>query len=222
MELRRYKSFCTCPSCGRTIPRNREFFRRNGRDFHSECKQCEDVFKGMAEWKNGLLLCHSCHEYKPEDEFTPNNTKNEVRNYRRHICNGCNTARQRLHDISLPDDKKLIKCLRWRFLGARDRAGKSGVPFSITLEDVIALWRNQNGLCALSGIPMTFELKKGRVPTNVSIDRIDGQYGYVNGNIRLVCNACNQIKSDMSEDKMYWFCKKIVDYYENKNSKVAR
>jgi len=62
---------------------------------------------------------------------------------------------------------------------------------------------------------MTYELKCGRTPTNVSIDKIDKSKGYVTENIQLVCMACNQIKSDMSEDWMYYFCKNIVDNYEN-------
>lgn len=39
------------------------------------------------------------------------------------------------------------------------------------------------------------------------------------GNIQLVCMACNQIKSDLSESEMYNFCKNIVEVYENKNIK---
>ena len=34
-----------------------------------------------------------------------------------------------------------------------------------------------------------------------------------------VCMACNQIKSDITEEEMYNFCKKIVKTYENKNNK---
>lgn len=218
MELKKYKSFCVCPSCGNTIPRNRKFFRRNSNGYHAVCKQCEDVYKKMSEWKDGMLLCHSCHEYKPETEFTPNNTKNELRHFRRHICKTCSAERQRKHDLELDNNAKLSKCLRFRFLGARDRATKANTPFNISLEYLAELWNKQSGRCALSDIDMTFELKRGRTPTNISIDRIDQSCGYVTGNVQLVCMACNQIKSDMSEDEMYSFCKAIVEHYENKNN----
>ena len=89
------------------------------------------------------------------------------------------------------------------------------------LDYLLDLWDKQNGICALSGIKMTYELKKGRTPTNVSIDKIDRTKGYIIGNIQLVCMACNQIKSDMSEELMYYFCKKIVEHYESKNKEIT-
>lgn len=33
--------------------------------------------------------------------------------------------------------------------------------------------------------------------------------------------ACNQIKSDMSEELMYFFCKNIVEHYENKDKETS-
>jgi hypothetical protein len=33
------------------------------------------------------------------------------------------------------------------------------------------LWNKQNGLCAISKIPMTYEMDEGRVYTNLSIDQ---------------------------------------------------
>ena len=34
--------------------------------------------------------------------------------------------------------------------------------------------------------------------------------------------ACNQIKSDWSEEVMYNICKKIVEQYESKNNKSSK
>lgn len=42
-----------------------------------------------------------------------------------------------------------------------------------------------------------------RVPTNVSVDRINSNLGYIKGNLQLVCMAVNQIK---------YFCKSILEY----------
>ena len=211
-----------CPTCGKELPETRQHFRSNrihGKEvFHVSCRQCEDIVRNMPEWNNGLLLCHRCHQYKPEETFTPNNTHNEERHNRRHICNECNTQRQREHDKALDDNRKLDKCLRYRYLGARERAIRNGIPFDITLDFLHQLWDKQNGLCALSGVPMTFELKEGRVPTNVSIDKICSAFGYTMTNVQLVCMACNQIKSDLTEIEMYNFCKKIVENYESKNN----
>jgi hypothetical protein len=68
-------------------------------------------------------------------------------------------------------------------------------------------------------VDMTFIFNSGRISTNISIDKIVPSKGYTMGNIQLVCMACNQIKSDLSESEMYNFCKNIVEVYENKNIK---
>lgn len=222
MESKLYKRYRVCKSCGESIPLNPKFYKRNLRDghymFHLTCIACEDKLRNMPEWKDGLLLCHRCHTYKPEELFTPNNTTNAERHFRRHICNSCSTERQREHDMELEASEKLRKCLRFRLLGAKDRALKAGIPFNLTLEFLEELWIKQEGKCALSGLPMTFELKLGRIPTNVSIDKKNRLLGYTQDNVQLVCMAANQAKSDMSEEELYNLCKSIVKTYEDKNN----
>lgn len=219
MVLKKYK---ICDSCGENLPYNRTYYRRfganKGMTYHTTCRKCEDIYKHMQEWKEGKLLCHKCYQYKDEIEFSSNSTNSEVRHNRRYICKDCYTKTQKHHNLNLDDNKKLFKCLRFRFLGARDRATKYNISFDLTYDYIVKLWHNQKGICALSGISMTYALQEGRVPTNVSIDKIDRTKGYIQGNIQLVCMACNQIKSDLTDLEMYNFCKKIVDQYESKNN----
>lgn len=99
---------------------------------------------------------------------------------------------------------------------------KQNTDFNITIDYLKYLWNKQDGKCALSGIDMTYIFNSGRISTNISIDRIIPSKGYTMGNIQLVCMACNQIKSDLTEEEMYNFCKKIVEIYENKNNKNTR
>ena len=222
MKLNEYKNYRTCPCCGKTLPLTRSNFKRlvtqKKEAFHNICKSCENEARRNREWRDGKLLCHSCGKYKSEDEFTLRGGSDPLRNNRRTICKSCYTSRQKARNKNLPDDKKLDKCLRWRWLSARDRSKYHNIDFSLSLDDIKNLWVEQNGTCALSGIKMTYELQNGRTPTNVSIDKIDRTKGYVTGNIQLVCMACNQMKSDLSEDEMYQFCKKIVEHYESKNN----
>lgn len=212
-----------CTLCGRELPKSRENFRRNIRDghdvYHSACRECEDQYRNMDIWKGSLLLCNKCHEYKPLDCFTPNHTKNKYRKCYSYTCKGCTNIRQANHEITLDSHSKLHRCLNFRFLGARDRAVRCNIEFDITLDYIKQLWNKQEGKCALSEIPMTYSLREGRTPTNISIDKIDRSKGYTIGNVQLVCMACNQIKSDLTEEEMYNFCKNIVTVYENKNSK---
>ena len=223
MKLSGYKNYRTCSCCGVSLPLSRKFFKRNNEEdgstsFHESCRECEDKKMWEHEWLDGKLLCHYCNEYKDVEEFSAKGSKSRIRNGRRYICKQCGTIRQKKHNRALPDAQKLARCLRWRWLGAQDRSKREGIDFSLTLEDINNLWVAQDGTCALSGIKMTYELQNGRTPTNVSIDKIDRTGGYVTGNVQLVCMACNQMKSDLSEDEMYQFCKKIVEHYESKNN----
>lgn len=222
MKLNIYKNYRTCPVCEQELPLTRVYFKRlitcGGKEaFHTTCKECEDKAKREKEWKDGKLLCHCCKEYKEETEFSPNGEANPLRNNHRSLCKDCTTQRQREHLIGLAETPKLRKCMNSRLLAARDRTNKHNIFFDISLDYLMELWDKQKGMCALSGIKMTFELKRGRTHTNVSIDKIDRTKGYTVGNVQLVCMACNQIKSDMTEEAMYYFCKNIVEQYENKN-----
>ena len=148
MKLNTYKNYRTCPICGRNLPFSRKFFKRVNRkgqeSLHLVCRECEDKTALEEEWKDGKLLCHYCGEYKPVECFSPNGGGSSIRNNRRNICHECYSKRQRYHDLSLPDDKKLDKCLRFRFLGARSRALNSNIEINITFEYIKELKKKKN------------------------------------------------------------------------------
>ena len=80
----------------------------------------------------------------------------------------------------------------------------------LSLDYVMGLYHAQHGCCALSGEPMTWTVGKGRIPTNISIDRIDSSKGYVSGNIQLVCAIVNCMKNEYSQEEFIEFCAKVV------------
>lgn len=67
--------------------------------------------------------------------------------------------------------------------GHRARA----IACTVSTADLKALWAKQNGICAVSGLPMTLE----RGVNAVSMDRIDSTGGYTIDNIMLVCRWVN-------------------------------
>lgn len=97
-----------------------------------------------------------------------------------------------------------------RISGAKSRAKKSGDLYDLDHPFIKSLWESQNGLCALTHLPMTSIQTLGRIPTNVSIDRIDPHKGYTKGNVRLVCMAVNQMKSDLSDADLRLWCSYIL------------
>lgn len=81
----------------------------------------------------------------------------------------------------------------------------------LSVEDIVDLFQEQEGKCALSGVPMTYIAGKGRIPTNIGIDRIEHQGPYIKGNIRLVCNYVNTMRLDKTDEEFLWWCKQIIE-----------
>lgn len=63
--------------------------------------------------------------------------------------------------------------------------------FNITYHDVLSLWKNQEGKCYHSGMPMNYTKNEWRI----SIDRIDNNRGYEKDNIVLCCLEFNTRKT---------------------------
>lgn len=78
------------------------------------------------------------------------------------------------------------------------------------------LYERQEGLCALSGVKMTYTAGSGRVSTNISIDRIDSSKGYLRGNVQFVCGVVNIMKQDMQQKDLYSWCKAILEHSSGK------
>lgn len=85
----------------------------------------------------------------------------------------------------------------------------------LKVSDILELLEKQNYLCALSGIPLTCTLERGKkFKTNLSLDRIDAGGPYIKENIQLVCAALNSWRSDTDLAEFIWFCKKVADWQE--------
>lgn len=92
---------------------------------------------------------------------------------------------------------------------------KYGERKEISPEFLQKLYEKQNGLCAISGIEMSYVAGQGRIGTNISIDRIDPDKGYTQDNIQLVTCDVNRIKGVLSMNELYELCTNII-----KNKKV--
>lgn len=104
-----------------------------------------------------------------------------------------------------------------RFYSSKGRATRLGLDFELTVDILLEKLNNQNKLCAISGLPLTFYLGIGKISTNLSVDRIDSNKGYTVENTHLVCSVVNQMKNDLTEDNLLYYCKTIVDYQNFKN-----
>jgi hypothetical protein len=91
-------------------------------------------------------------------------------------------------------DQNIDKLVRAALKRARQRARRDGIEFTLTTEDLNALWEACEGRCAVSGLPFsldTFVDALVKHPFAPSIDRKDSSKGYTLKNTRLVCTAAN-------------------------------
>ena len=217
MFIQKYQ---TCNCCGQILPRNREFFKRDAskehESYHITCKACEEKKLIDENWKDGKLKCHICGEWLDPNQFQ----KHQFYSYRDHRdtrCSCCKAKQNLQARQNYSEDRRLSAILQERWYGAKLRANTKNIPFNITKEDLKYLWDEQKGLCALSGIPMTYELDNGRIYTNVSVDQILPNKGYTIDNIQLVCMGINQMKSDLDMSTLLFLCKSLLDKQTHEN-----
>lgn len=79
----------------------------------------------------------------------------------------------------------------------------------VTHPELMALYEEQGGLCAVSGLKMTW-MKGKIILTSMSIDRIDSSKGYTRDNVRLICHGGNRMKGDATDEDMYHLALAIV------------
>jgi hypothetical protein len=85
--------------------------------------------------------------------------------------------------------------------------------FDITIEHAWQLYINQNRKCALSGLSIGFatttrDWQHGH--TTASIDRIDNNLGYIEGNIHWVHKDINKMKQNLNLDRFIHLCALIA------------
>jgi len=176
----------------------------------TECSTCRNQ-RLQTHWKDGNLKCFTCGEYKSPDDFFAN-VKKQHRAGKDLRCKTCKHTSRVKREKYRYQLEPLRRLLVERLAGAKERARRYSLPIDITLDDLFSLWDSQHGKCALSGIPMTYAMFEGRVPTNVSLDKVNPALGYTKTNIQLVCMAVNQMKSDLDMGMLLLFCEKIITH----------
>lgn len=81
---------------------------------------------------------------------------------------------------------------------------------TLSAEFLDQLYKSQNGLCAITKIPMTHSVGCGFVSTNISIDKISSTGSYTEGNVQLVCYRVNLMKSTGSLSDLKEWCSLIL------------
>lgn len=174
------------------------------------CTRCElpksivEEFGKNPRGKNGIKAwCRSCETensklYRHKNiEVVRVKAKVYARSYRKvkpHVYNEKDRASATRYSRKHPEVRM--------FEGAKARAKKQKVPFSISVTDI-----NIPMYCPILGI----ELKRGVgkvTPNSPSLDKIIPSKGYVPGNISVISMRANQLKNNSSIEEL----EKILEY----------
>ena len=119
----------------------------------------------------------------------------------------------------LKPNEERIKWKRGNPLGylcntAKANAKRYNREFSISKDQMLQKWEEQNGLCYYTGRPMKFDIGTDDA---VSIDRVDSSKGYTNDNTVLCQYRINVMKNNIQIDELVSIAKDIVKTHDSKS-----
>lgn len=94
-------------------------------------------------------------------------------------------------------------------------ANSRNYPFKVSIDSLQKILEKQNFKCAYTGIPMLCpknyneKQQMTKSPYLISLDRIDNDYGYVDGNVHFVCVCINKAKGSYTHEEFIDILKKI-------------
>jgi archaellum component FlaC len=93
---------------------------------------------------------------------------------------------------------------------ARQRAKRKEFEFNLEVEDIVIPLR-----CPILDIEIIRNKKEDLKDNSPSLDRIDNAKGYVKGNIMVVSNKANTMKSNASPEQLIKFAQWILKTYDS-------
>jgi hypothetical protein len=126
------------------------------------------------------------------------------------ICNKVvnPSKKNKVYDIyDIIESKDFLQYVNYKLTSAKFNAKAKKREMKLTEEDIIDLYKEQNGLCKLTKEKLSFD--KGD-DNALCFDRIDSNKGYAKNNVHLVTEKVNQLKSDLEIDEFKNICRHIV------------
>lgn len=86
-----------------------------------------------------------------------------------------------------------------------------GISWELSLDDVADLLKEQESLCALSGVEITFPETGHPQKAPASIDRINSKLGYTRENSQLLTREVNMMKQSYTQERFIAICTLVAD-----------
>jgi hypothetical protein len=164
--------------------------------------------------------CRRCWRILPHDQFRLAGPESAAmikeRSYARlqllhPFCIKCCEQREAGFDKHPLYSPKLHRFWERACSGSRSGARQRGIAWCLQVDDAIALYLEQEGKCALTGIELLPETGAGVVNrVRPSIDRISSSGHYTLDNIQIVSAAVNLMKREMSNTEFRRYCRLVV------------
>jgi hypothetical protein len=169
-------------------------------------------------------LCVRCKRHLPDTSFKPiyNKLLDQMQRGAFLLHPICNTCRKQMRGRFVKHalySAELERFWQYRVGRVTTEARKRKIGVFVDHEDLLGLYLEQNGRCALSGV----ELVPSRLPSMKnrlipSVDRIDSDGNYTLDNIQIVAGFINSMKYDLSNSNFVNWCKRIVVHQAEKEA----
>lgn len=149
--------------------------------------------------------CTKCKKSKSQQDFGNLSVGKDGKNPR---CKKCERQREQEYRKKNPDQGKkawtrynkkkrneqpeLVK-----FYSVKGSAKKRGIEFSLQPSDIVF-----PEVCPILGIKLLNHGKGGPQPNSPSLDRLDPSKGYIPGNVNVISNKANIIKSNATSEEV--------------------
>lgn len=236
-----------CAKCNLFLEEN--LFSKN----QSRCKKCCSIC--FKEWREkdkltassktlpSKKICSVCKIEFPISEFYIRTDRNKPISR----CRNCNYIAAKKSYAKLTDSQKserIKRTVEWtnkqskngnlrviftkKFSGYKHTAKKKNIPFDITIDYLIELFKKQNGKCYYTDNDLTVTsfrgeghqiVKFGKYYYQASLDRLIPEKGYVKGNVVWCGWVVNTCKNLLNEEQFYEFCNLIINKKLQKQNK---
>lgn len=135
--------------------------------------------------------CKTCGAEKPQDKFQLYRTNGTSRRKR---CTDCRSRDK------FKSTRKLRGTYEHEVARSRSKAKSRRIVWTIEDEDTRAMW-DASKTCPCCGREFSAHntTKYSQNPAKKSFDRIHSDFGYVRGNVQVVCSQCNQAKNQFTQ-----------------------
>lgn len=206
-----------CGSCDKTI------VSRSYRPDGTKCREC-GAKRGSKPFKKGKNLCIDCNaelmrRWKQDNEEhlkkyrgTPEFKKKRQRSVRRSVQKSHDSYIRHLMYHLTKQSNFVKRHDNWKQRLPRQHS--LSFPVQTDFDYLWSLWQKQLGLCALSKLPMTHRFND---LCSISVDRVDSNFGYIPGNVQLVCKWVNLAKGVHSNDEFLDILNKLRTDIHNRH-----